>query len=63
MRSAPASAPGPISRSQTLAENFDRGVALLADNELHPALPQPAMTIIKDRSPTVSRPATKVPAS
>src|ERR1700738_1187163 len=32
---------------QTLAENFDQGVALLADNELHPALPQPAMTIIQ----------------
>jgi zinc protease len=32
---------------QSLAENFDSGVALLADNELHPALPQPAMTIIQ----------------
>ncbi len=32
---------------QTLAENFESGVALLADNELHPALPQPAMTIIQ----------------
>lgn len=32
---------------QTLAEHFESGVALLADNELHPALPQPAMTIIQ----------------
>jgi zinc protease len=32
---------------QTLAENFEQGVALLADNQLHPALPQPAMTIIQ----------------
>jgi zinc protease len=32
---------------QTLAENFEQGVALLADNELHPGLPQPAMTIIQ----------------
>ena len=32
---------------QTLAENFESGVALLADNELHPALPQAAMTIIQ----------------
>jgi zinc protease len=32
---------------QTLAENFERGVALLADNQLHPALPRPAMTIIQ----------------
>ncbi len=32
---------------QTLAEHFDRGVELLADNELRPALPQAAMTIIQ----------------
>src|SRR5882724_2966524 len=32
---------------QTLAENFEQGVALLADNELRPALPQAAMTIIQ----------------
>ena len=31
---------------QVLAEHFDRAVELLADNELHPALPQQAMTII-----------------
>jgi zinc protease len=30
-----------------LAENFDRGVELLADNELHPALPDEALNIIK----------------
>jgi zinc protease len=32
---------------QTLAGNFDQGVALLADNQLHPALPQTAMTVIQ----------------
>ena len=32
---------------QTLAEHFEAGVALLADNQLHPALPQPAMTVIQ----------------
>jgi len=32
---------------QTLAENFEPAVALLADNQLHPALPQAAMTIIQ----------------
>lgn len=32
---------------QTLGENFEAGVALLADNELHPALPQSAMTIVQ----------------
>ena len=30
-----------------LAEHFDRGVELLADNELHPALPEDALKIIK----------------
>jgi zinc protease len=32
---------------QALAEHFDRAVELLADNELHPALPQAAMEIIR----------------
>ena len=32
---------------KVLAENFDRGVELLADNELHPALPEPAFEIVK----------------
>lgn len=32
-----------------LAEHFDRAVELLADNELHPALPQQAMTIMKSQ--------------
>ena len=31
----------------SLAEHFDRGVELLADNELHPALPEQALNIIK----------------
>jgi zinc protease len=30
-----------------LAEHFDRGVELLADNQLHPALPDQALNIIK----------------
>jgi len=34
---------------EVLAENFDRAVALLADNELHPALPQEAMTTKRDQ--------------
>jgi zinc protease len=29
-----------------LAQDFDRGVALLADNELHPALPAAAMNVV-----------------
>jgi len=31
---------------QVLSQNFDRGVALLADNELHPALPAAAMNVV-----------------
>jgi zinc protease len=31
---------------QVLAQNFDRGVALLADNQLHPALPPEAMNVV-----------------
>ena len=32
-----------------LAEQFDRGVQLLADNELHPALPQEAFKIVQQQ--------------
>jgi zinc protease len=32
---------------QALAQHFDRAVELLADNQLHPALPRPAMTVIQ----------------
>ncbi|HZO20984.1 MAG TPA: pitrilysin family protein [Steroidobacteraceae bacterium] len=34
---------------QTLAEHFDQGIELLAQNELHPALPEPAMKIIQSQ--------------
>ncbi len=39
----------PISPCKALTEHFDRAVELLADNQLHPALPQQAMTIIKSQ--------------
>jgi zinc protease len=32
---------------QSLAESFDRATQLLADNQLHPALPDPALQIIR----------------
>ena len=38
---------GPDFAVAALAENFDRSVELLADNELHPALPEEALNIIK----------------
>ncbi len=34
---------------QVLSEHFDRAVELLADNELHPALPDPAFQIIRNQ--------------
>jgi len=34
---------------QTLSQDFDRGVALLADNELHPALSKDAMEMARDQ--------------
>src|SRR5277367_3986670 len=35
---------------QVLKENFSRGVELLADNELHPALPAEAFGVVKDQT-------------
>ena len=32
-----------------LAEHFDRGVQLLADNELHPALPEEAFKVVQQQ--------------
>jgi zinc protease len=35
---------------QALAEQFDRAVELLADNELRPAMPQPALEVIRNQT-------------
>ncbi|HET6215872.1 MAG TPA: pitrilysin family protein, partial [Acidobacteriaceae bacterium] len=35
---------------QVLKENLSRGVELLADNELHPALPAEAFSVVKDQT-------------
>ena len=35
---------------QVLAGHFDRGVALLADNELHPALPETAFKVVQKQA-------------
>jgi zinc protease len=40
---------GPDFTLQTLAPDFDRGVSLLADNELHPALTPDAMKIVREQ--------------
>jgi zinc protease len=34
---------------QVLADHFERGVQLLAENELHPALPEPAFAIVRSQ--------------
>jgi zinc protease len=40
---------GPAFSLNVLSKNFDRGVALLADDELHPALPANAFAIVKQQ--------------
>ncbi|WP_020674887.1 M16 family metallopeptidase [Geopsychrobacter electrodiphilus] len=47
--SAEASA-GTAFSLQTLSEHFEQGVALLADNLLHPALPEKAFQVVRDQS-------------
>ncbi|MBV8877552.1 MAG: insulinase family protein [Gammaproteobacteria bacterium] len=39
--------PGTDFAVQTLSEHFERGVELLADNQLHPALPEKALEVIR----------------
>ncbi len=41
---------GPSFSLHVLKANFDRGVQLLADNELHPALPAPAFAIVQKQT-------------
>jgi zinc protease len=40
---------GTTFRLQVLADQFERGVQLLAENELHPALPEPAFAIVRSQ--------------
>jgi zinc protease len=40
---------GPDFELQTLTRDFDRGVSLLADNELHPALSEQALQTVRDQ--------------
>jgi len=42
--------PGPSFSLHVVKANFDRGVQLLADNELHPALPAPAFAIVQTQT-------------
>ncbi len=39
---------------KVLAQDFERGVQLLADNELHPALPKDAFTIVQQQTEELS---------
>jgi zinc protease len=47
---------------QTLSQNFDRAVQLLADNELHPALPQAAMSFLQPQLAAMVAARDKSPA-
>jgi zinc protease len=46
---------------QVLSDHFDTGVKLLADNELHPALPQQAMDVIRPQLAAVVATRNKSP--
>jgi len=47
---------------QVLSENFERGVALLADNELHPSLPQSGMDVVRPQLAALIAARNKSPA-
>ena len=47
---------------KTLKENFGRGVALLADNELHPALPGDAFPVVQKQTAELTAGQLKSPA-
>ncbi|HXA93097.1 MAG TPA: pitrilysin family protein [Steroidobacteraceae bacterium] len=48
--------------AETLTQNFSRAVELLADNELHPALPQRAMEVVRNQLAQVVGARNKSPA-
>jgi zinc protease len=48
--------------AQAVTANFDRAAQLLADNELHPRLPEQAFAIVRERSALVAGAALKSPA-
>ena len=47
---------------QVLSQNFDRGVSLLADNELNPALPESGMDVIRPQLAALVAARNKSPA-
>lgn len=46
---------------QVLAKDFDRGVELLADNELHPRLPEPEFGLVRNRVAQVAEATDRSP--
>jgi zinc protease len=53
---------GPDFQLHTLTQDFDRGVSLLADNELHPALPPQAFGVVREQLRQVVAARLKSPA-
>ncbi|HEY3636701.1 MAG TPA: pitrilysin family protein [Rhizomicrobium sp.] len=47
---------------QVLTKDFDRGTALLADNELRPGLPERAFNVVRERTARVAATSVKSPA-
>jgi zinc protease len=47
---------------QVMTKDFDRGTGLLADNELHPRLPERAFDIVRDRTALIAAQTDKSPA-
>jgi zinc protease len=48
--------------AQSLTANFDRAAQLLADNQLHPRLPEQAFAIVRERAALVAAAALRSPA-
>ncbi|HEX4079061.1 MAG TPA: pitrilysin family protein [Rhizomicrobium sp.] len=47
---------------QVMTKDFDRGTELLADNELHPRLPERAFDIVRDRTALIAAQTDRSPA-
>jgi zinc protease len=54
--------PGTDFSVQVLTKDFDRGTALLADNQLHPRLPEQAFAVVRERVAQIAAATLRSPA-
>lgn len=54
--------PGTDFSVQVLTKDFDRGMQLLADNELHPRLPEQAFSVVRERVAQIAAATLRSPA-